>query len=178
LELRPHRGRRRDRDRRGGRRRGRLGYAMARQRSGERSGVRRAYGPIPLGVPRRAGRRRSGRRHLGRRLVEVFRRPWIVVLPQRGRGSRARVRALHGAHRRLLRRASPRRQPLLEQPRCDPGHDRGARLALPDGASRPLGVRYGRPPDARRHHGRGPTDSSGHAAEQDRVRVRLRPRNR
>ena len=43
------------------------------------------------------------RRHLGQRVVERIGRPRRMVLPQRGRGARFRVRALLGTDRRLLR---------------------------------------------------------------------------
>ena len=73
---------------------------------------------------------------------------------------------MYGGHRlgdNLYRRASSRRS-----------RDRQTRLALPDGASRLMGLRPARGADPRGHHGRRPTDQSARADHQTVVRVRAR----
>ena len=54
---------------------------------------------------------------LGGQVLGVLGRPGLLVLPQRRRGARVRVRSAGGPHVRLLRRPSRRRQPLLQLPR-------------------------------------------------------------
>ena len=73
-----------------------------------------------------------------------------------GRRRRARLR-LHpgrGADRRFLRRASPRRQPVLGQPRVPRREDRQAGLALSARPPRHLGLGTVVAADPRRHHRR------------------------
>ena len=88
---------------------------------------------------RRAGRRfrpRGGRQRLGH--------------PHRRRGARPRLRAHGQREPRPLGRAAAGRQPLRQLPGRAAGLHRRARLALPDGAPRPLGLRPGRA--GRAHH--------------------------
>ena len=66
----------------------------------------------------------------------------------------------------LLRRPPAREQPVRREPRLSRGEDRQARVALPGGASRHLGLRLSRAPDPRRDHGRRAAHQGGDAGEQ------------
>ena len=55
---------------------------------------------------------------------------------------------------RRVRRPSSRRQPVRQQPRRARREDRQAEVALPDGASRHLGLRHADGAEPARHHGR------------------------
>ena len=71
-----------------------------------------------------------------------------------------------------------RRQSVRRLPGRARRQDRQAGLALPDGSSRPVGIRHRRPGDARRHQGRRPADQGGGAAEQERLPVGSRSHQR
>ena len=159
---------------RGGRRR-RQRRALAQQRAGERAGIRRADRRAAVDVPRGAASGRARRRYLGRGFPRCVGRPRVVVLPQRRPGAGIRLRAAYRADRRLLRRPPARRQPLLQQPGRARRRHRRAGLALPDGASRPVGVRHGGAPDTGGDYRRRPPHPRRDAAEQDRIPVRVRP---
>ena len=60
---------------------------------------------------------------------------------------------------------------------CVRGEDRQARVALPGGPSRPLGLRLSNQPDPRRHHGERPADQGRHPGQQAGVHLRLRSQN-
>ena len=174
----PHRRRRRGRGRGHGGRRRRQRRALARQRPRERAGLRRADRRAAVDLPRRAAARRVRCRHLGRGLAGGVGRPRGVVLPERRPRAGHRLRPAHRPHRRLLRRPPARRQPVLEQPRRPRRGHRRAGVALPNGAPRPVGVRHRRAADPGGDHGGRPPHPRRHAAEQDRVPLRLRPGHR
>ena len=78
------------------------------------------------------------------------------------------------ADQQLLRRPSAREQPVRREPRLPRGEDRQARVALPGGAPRHLGLRLPDPSDPRRHHRRRPAHQGGHPGQQAGIHLRLR----
>ena len=96
----------------------------------------------------------------------------------RRRRARLRLPAVRHADQRLLRRPSPRRQPVRREPRLPRRDDRQARLALPGRAPRPVGLRLPRRADPRRHHRRRQAHQGRRAGQQAGVRLRLRSRDR
>ena len=82
------------------------------------------------------------------------------------------------ADERLVRRASAGRQPVRRIAGLRRRHDRQARLAFPDRASRPVGLRPAGGAGAVRHQGRRQADQGRGADHQDRLHVRLRSRDR
>ena len=101
-------------------------------RCGGRGIPSRATPPIPRSRRWRGAMARTHRR--GERVVGDRRRP----------GARPRVRPHRQPEPRLLRRRAARRQPLRELHRRAARVDRQGRLALPDRAPRPLGLRQRR----------------------------------
>ena len=177
LDRRPDRRQRRDhRRRRHRRRRRRRREAGGRPR--RRARLRRPHRQAAVDVPRRAADRRVRRRHLGRRVERLLGRSGVVVLHLGRRRAGPGLRAAVGADRHQLRRPSPRRQPLLRLDRRARREDRQARVALPDRPPRPLGLRHRGPGHARRHHRERQAHQGADAAEQDRLHLRLRPRQR
>ncbi len=95
-----------------------------------------------------------------------------------GRAAWHRLPAGGDSHRRLLRRSSPRQQPLFREPGRRRSADRQAHLALPVRASSDLGLRRAVRADPRRHHGQRPQDRRGGAADQAGVHLRVRSQDR
>ena len=92
-----------------------------------------------------------------------------------GSGARLRIPAHRSPDGRLLRRPPPRRQPLLAEPGVPGRAHRRARVALPDGAPRHLGLRSARAPHPPRHQRGRAHHSGGGAGHQAGVHLRLRP---
>ena len=97
---------------------------------------------------------------------------------QRRRTVRIRVCAPERAPQRLLRRDQAGRRPLLRLPCCPGRQDRQEGLALPDRASRPLGLRYSHAADPGRHQSQRPPAQGRHSGHQDRLCIRPRPSDR
>jgi hypothetical protein len=93
--------------------------------------------------------RANRQRDLGRGLVVIQRRRQRVVADQFGRAARSRVSTDWRTDQRHVRRSPPGGQPVLEQPGVRPLRHRRARLALPAGASRLVGLRLQRRADPR-----------------------------
>ena len=111
------------------------------------------------------GERRSQRQH--RRVGAVQRRP----------RSRSRLRAGRDADRRLLRRQPAGQYAVRREPGRARHQDRQAQVALPDDASRPLGLRPAVRPRALRRRRQRPARESAGAADQAGVPLRAQSRN-
>ena len=105
-----------DRQQRHRRRRG----APARRRAareGERQGLhprlRRAHRQAPVDLPHDSAAGRVRQRHVGKRFVVVHRQRRQLGADHDRRRAQPRVPRDRGRHRRLLRRPSPRQQPLF-----------------------------------------------------------------
>ncbi len=152
--------------------------AAPRHAAGRRAWLRRAHRQEAVDVPRRPGSRRGRSRDLGERVVEGDGRGQRVDVDVRGRGPRLRLPAVQHAGQRLLRRAAARRQPVRRGAGLRRRAHGQADLALPDHAARALGLRPARRAGAPRRHAERTAHQGRRAADQARLRVRLRPRLR
>ena len=96
--------------------------------------------------------------------------------PRRGAGPAVRPHRV--GHARLLRRPTPRRQPLRQLPARPRRPDRRAALALPGRAARHLGPRPARAADPGRARARRDGHRRGRADHEVGPPLRLRPRHR
>ena len=94
-----------------------------------------------------------------------------VVAAERRRRARLRLPADRRSDGRLLRRHASRQQSVRRKHRVSRCEDRQARLALPDAASRLLGLRPACRADSRRHHRERPHDQGAGAGHQAGVHV-------
>ena len=139
--------------------------------------VRRRHRQEGLAVPHRPAAWRARVRHVAEGRVQVRRRRQQLGLVLDRRRARHRVRADRIGDLRLLWRRSARPEPLRELPdRARRAHGKAA-LALPDGPSRPVGLRQrvgaatgDRPPQRPTRRRRSPRG-------QDRFSLRLQPRD-
>ena len=143
-----------------------------------RAGDRRPDGTRALDVQSNPAAWRGRQRDMGRGFVVVQRRRQRVVADQLRRATRPRVSADWRADQRHVRRPPAGRQPVFQQSRLRALRDRRARLALPAGAPRPVGLRHQRRADPRGYPGRRQSRPSGGAAHQAGDGLRLRPRDR
>ena len=118
--------------------------------------------------------RPAGQRHVAQRVVDVHRQRRVVGADVGRRTTRARLRAGRGADGRLLRRASPRRQPVLELAGRARREDRQAGVALPDDAPRHLGLGHAERAHPGRHHRRRPRHQGRGRAHQAELPLRVR----
>ena len=102
------------------------------------------------------------------RVGAVLRRP----------GARARLHPGRHAADGRVRRTSPRRQPLRQQPRRARREDREAQVALPDGAPRHLGLRHADGAEPARCHDRRQAAEDHRAVDQAGLALRVRSRDR
>ena len=142
-------------DRRRQRRRRADGFRSRRDQQGSsarpHSRLRRTHRQAPVDLPHDSAARRARRRNLGEGLVGVHRQHRRVDHDERRPRARLRLSADRNAVARFLRRPSARQQSLRREHRLPRREDRQARVALPDRASRRLGLRSARRADPRRH---------------------------
>ena len=110
-----------------------------------------------------------GVRDLGKRFMGVQRQHRRVDDDERRPRARLRLPAHRNSFSRFLWRASSRRQSLRRKHRLSRRQDRQARVALPDRASRRVGLRPASCADPRRHRGERPQDPARHAAHEARA---------
>ena len=108
--------------------------------SGRRAGVQRPHRRIRLELPHDSPGGRVWQRHLGGGLRLLYGIGQCLGALHRGRRTRTRVSADQHAEQRLLRRPSEGGQPLRGVHRMSRRQYRQAGLALPDRASRDLGL--------------------------------------
>ncbi len=106
-----------------------------------------------MDVPRPAAERRTRCRDLGKRFGGVRRQHGGVGVTHGRRRTRLCVRSAERTDRLILWRPPPRPESVLGLPRRAQREDRTARVVLPDGPSRSLGLRLGDAAGARRYHG-------------------------
>ena len=111
-------------------------------------------------LPHDSAGRRIRQRHLGQRFLEVHRPHQRVGADHARRGARPRLSARQHAEQRLLRRQSPRRQPVRRIAGVPRRANRRAQVALPDRSSRPVGLRSGLAADLVDDHRRRPKRST------------------
>ena len=143
-----------------------------------RAGLRRAHRQAAVGVPQHPARGRVRLRHLAAESLQGRRRRAQLERVHRGRGERHRLHPVRQPALRFLRRRSARQQPvrqLARRARCD---DRQADLALPDRASRSVGLRPAAGAEAPDH----PSERTQHrrrrAGVEAGIPVRLRAQDR
>ena len=146
-------------------------------RTRQRARFRRADRQTPLDLPYRPGSRRVRLRDVGRRRGGAKRQHRSLVANERGSGARARVSARRDAVLRLQRLQPPRRRTVRRIARGGRRAHRPTPVALPDGASRPLGLRPAVRADSFRHAAGRPHDQGAGTADQAGVPVRAEPRN-
>ena len=148
------------------------------RRARPRARLRRPHGRRALELPHHPTARRVRLRQLASRRVEDGGRCQLVERAECRPRARARVRAHGLADFRLLGRRPQGREPLRQLPDRAPGRDRGARVALPAGAPRPVGPRPAPGTRAARRAAGRADDRRGRAGDQVGARVRVRPRER
>ena len=131
-----------------------------------------SWDPVPQD---RGGTRR---RLVGQGDRVAYRRRERVVGDRRRSGAQSRVRADQQPEQRLLRRRAARRQPVLGLGRRAARRHRGARLALPDRAPRPVGLRRGLAAAALRLAQGRPHGAGGGDRVEDRAPVHPRSHHR
>src|SRR5437764_950915 len=117
-------------------------------------------------------------RDLGAGLLGGQRQHRRVDADYRRRGSRAGVSPGRDADVGLLRRSSPRRQPVRREPGLRRSADRSAQVALSAGASSAVELRHVVGGDSRGHHRERPRDQSRRGPWQAGVPVRVRSGDR
>ncbi len=103
--------------------------------------VRRAHREAGLGVSSHPSCRRVRQRDMGRRVVAIRRPHQRVGADVTRRVARAPLSPGQHAEQRLLRRAASGRESLRRVARVSGRRDGAAEVALPDRASRPVGLR-------------------------------------
>ena len=116
--------------------------------------LRRPDRRAAVDLPHHSRRRRVRQRHVAGRLVALYRQHRGVGPDDHRPRAGLRLPAGGDAHRRPLRGAPARRQPVLEQHRRPRPPDRRARVALPDDSPRRMGLRPRQRARPRRHHRR------------------------
>ena len=116
-------------------------------------------GQAALDVSRHPAGGRSRQRDVGKRLVGVLGQRESLVADQRRRRTGARVLPADQPDQRHVRRSSARQQSVQRHAGVREVRDRRTRLALPDRASRSVGLRSAGGADPRRHHRRRPPRS-------------------
>ena len=113
-----------------------------------------------------------------KRFLEVHRQHRRLGAAERRRRTRLRLRPGGDADRRFLRRPPARQQPVRRKPGLPGRAHREARLALPAGASRHVGLGSAHRADPARYHRRRQAHQGRRADHQAGLGLRLRPRDR
>ena len=146
--------------------------------AGRHPRLRRRHRQARLAVPHRAAARRVRLRDVAEGRLEVRRRREQLGRDVGRRGARHRLHPDRLGDLRLLRRATARREPLRQLPARARRAHRQAAVALPDGPSRPLGPRQRLGAAARHRAAQRPARRRRRARGQDRLPLRLQPRDR
>ena len=146
--------------------------------AGRHPRLRRAHRRAALDVSYHSASRRSRLRDLAEGLVDLQRRRQQLARHGARRSARHRLRADRIGGGRLLRRGSPRRQPLRQLAARARRRHRQAALALPVRAPRHLGPRPPVAAEPRDGAAGRPDDRRRRAGDQARLRVRVRSRER
>ena len=149
-----------------------------RRAAGTRPGLRRPHRRVQVALQHHPAGRRGRGRDLGERILAHRRQRERMDGDERRPRTGLRLPADEHAFERLLRRRPARRQPVRREPGLRRRGHRRAHLALPDRPPRHLGLRHRLAAEPDRHRRRRQADQGRGSGFQDRLHLRLRPRDR